>query len=302
MRLVPAAVRAVGHLAGGGLEFVRFVYRKAEEDNVAFLSGAIAFNVLVAAPPFLLLLVSIFAFVLPALVDDPQRVAIDYVLSVLPPTRSVVQTTRQIVSELIRDRASFGALALGLFAWTTTRVFGSLRSALREVLDLPTERGIIAGKVFDFAMVVVAGSLFAANTAITVVLEAAHTYGTDWLGLGHGDHGDVTTSLSAQVLAFGFIVLMFLLLYRFLPLRRPPWRFAWVAALFAGTTWEVLKAGFAWYVANLGAYLTTYGVLATLLVLVFWVYYSAFCFILGGEVAFVIWRQRRRRAQRESLV
>ena len=74
-------------------------------------------------------------------------------------------------------------LGILLLVWVSTRVIGSLRSALRSVFDVQENRGIIAGKIFDAKMVVVAGTLFLANTAITIVLEAAQTYGVELLGL-----------------------------------------------------------------------------------------------------------------------
>jgi uncharacterized BrkB/YihY/UPF0761 family membrane protein len=48
-------------------------------------------------------------------------------------------------------------------------------------------------------------------------------------------------------------------------------------------------------------YRTTYGTLSTLIVLVFWAYYSSVVFILGGQVAYVYDLLRRRRRQRELL-
>jgi membrane protein len=152
------------------------------------------------------------------------------------------------------------------------------------VFDLPEERGIIEGKIFDAKMVVVAGTLFAANTAITIVLEAAQTYGFELLGLGEGETVAMLRALYAQVLAYAFIFVMFVLIYRYLPLRRISWRIA-----------------FAWYVANLANYTTTYGYLATAVILVFWIYYSAVVFILGGEVGQVYELHRIRRRQRELL-
>ena len=107
--------------------------------------------------------------------------------------------------------------------------------------------------------------------------------------------------VSARLLAFGFILLMFILIYRFLPKRRTPWRISIVAALFTSIVWELLKGIFAWYVAAVADYRTTYGTLSTLVILFLWVYYSAIVFVLGGEVAQVYDLLRRRRRQRELL-
>ena len=296
---VAAAARdSFARLLRGTWDFGGRVYNKAGQDDIFFLAGGIAFNVLVAFVPFLLLLVAIFGFVLQAVVEDPQQAAVEYVLSILPASRAVVTLTRTLTEDIVTNRTSAGIFGLLLFVFFSTRLIGSLRSVLRDIFDLQDDRGIIGGKIFDVKMVIVAGTLFVANTGITVVLEAIQTYGVEWTGLRPAEP---IQSLFAQLVAFGFIFLMFLLIYRYLPARRIPWRVSLVAASFTGVVWELLKGSFAWYVANIANYQTTYGNLATVVVLVFWIYYSSVVFILGGEVGQVYELNRIRRRQRELL-
>ena len=296
-----AARAALSRMMRGGLDFSRRVYQKAGDDDLFFLAGGIAFNVLVAALPFLLLLIAVFGYLLKSAVDDPEQVAVEYVLSILPPSQRIVALTRGLVRQVVAGRTQFGILGLILFIWSSTRLFGSLRSVLKHIFDLPEERGIVQGKIFDLGMVVIAGTLFALNTGITVVVEAAQAYGVEWLGLAGRHEWEVLQRAFARLLAFGFILLMFVLIYRFLPLRRTPWRIAVVAAVFTSIVWEMLKGIFAWYVGEVADYRTTYGTLATLVLLFLWVYYSAIVFVLGGEVAQVYDLLRRRRKQRELL-
>lgn len=299
---VAGAVRgALIRLLRGGLDFVARVYHKAGQDDIFFLAGGIAFNVLVAAVPFLLMLIAIFGFVLPFLVEDPELAAVEYVLSFLPASGTIIEYTQREVSQIIEGRTPAGLIGLLLFIWFSTRLIGSLRSVLREVFDLQEDRGIIGGKIFDAIMVLVFGSLFLANTGITIAIEAVHTHGVRWLGLDELAEVRALQAIYGQLLAFGFIFVMFLLMYRYLPMRRIPWRISLIAATFTSVAWELLKAAFAWYVANFADYSSAYGALATLILLVFWIYYSSVVFILGGEVGQVYDLKRIRRQQREML-
>jgi membrane protein len=63
----------------------------------------------------------------------------------------------------------------------------------------------------------------------------------------------------------------------------------------------MLKSAFSWYIANVANYRTTYGYLVSWVVLIFWIYYSALVFVLGGEVGQVYETYRTRRRQRELL-
>jgi membrane protein len=172
---------------------------------------------------------------------------------------------------------------------------------LKHIFDLPEERGIVGGKIFDGIMVLVAGTLFLLNTGITVVIEGAQAYGVQLLGVAETPEAETARVALGRLLAFAFIYLMFVLIYRYLPLRRTPWRISLVAAAFTAVVWELLKGVFAWYVGTVADYRTTFGTLSTLILLVFWAYYSSVVFILGGEVAYVYDLTRRRRRQRELL-
>jgi membrane protein len=98
-----------------------------------------------------------------------------------------------------------------------------------------------------------------------------------------------------QLLAFGFIWVLFVLVYRYLPPRRIPWRTALTAATFTGILFEGTKYLFSWYVTNAANITTVYGGLTAAAILFFWIYYGSIVFILGGEVAQVYTMHRTRR-------
>lgn len=302
----PESTAAVARAAAGRTfrdlrDIARRVWDKAGEDDIFFLAGGIAFNFLLAAIPFLLLLIAALGYVLQATVADPEAAVVGYILDFLPASPRVIDFAREMVAQVVGERTRFGIIGILLFIWVSTRLIGSLRSALRSVFDIREDRGIVAGKIFDAKMVIVAGTLFVANTAITIALEAAQTYGIEMLGLT--DRGEVVAAQAfyAQLLAYAFIFLMFVLIYRYLPARRVPWRIALVAATFTSVVVELLKSVFAWYVANIADYTSAYGTLATAILLVFWIYYSAVVFVVGGEVGQVYELRRIRRRQRELL-
>jgi len=293
-------VAALARVLRGGGDFISRLFVKAGEDNIFFLAGGIAFDVLFGAIPFLLMLVGIFGVVLSRVGGDPRKLVTDYVLDILPPSPAVVNRTYRIVETVIAGRTSFGVVGLVLFLWTSTRLIATLRTSLREIFDLPEERGIIEGKVFDVQMVLVAGTLFLANTGITLVLDTAQNLGIRLVGSRWLDVQTVQL-VWGRLLAFVFILLMFLLIYRYLPRRRTPWRMAGVAAVFSALAWELLKGLFAVYILHAPSWQRVYGALVTPVIIVLWIYYSAVVFILGGEVAHVYELLRVRRLQRELL-
>lgn len=266
------------------------------------MAGAIAFNVLVAFVPLILAIIGIASAVMQQQNKDVAGMLLGYVVDALPDAGS---DFRQKIHGLLQDitRNSAGILSIGtvVFIWLATRLIGTLRAALREVFDIERDRGIIAGKLFDLKMVVAAGSLFAINVAITVLVEYVYGYGKGIINFDlRGTAVHYLEFLSAQLVAFAFIWAMFLMIYRYLPARRTSWRTSVIAATFTALIFEIMKQLFSLY-AGANDYGSVYGSLAFLLVLVLWIYYTAVVFILGGEVAQVAAMQRIRQRQRERL-
>jgi membrane protein len=285
-------------------DFLIRVISKADEDNIFFMAGAITFNLLVALVPLILLIIGISGFILKSRFPDPASVLIPFLLGNLPTVGGevdLVSRVQGVIDSLVADRASLSLVGFLVFVWISTRLGGTLRTALREIFDFPHGRGIIHGKLFDALMVVVGGLLFVLNLGITVGMKTAEEYGISLTGL-EGPGLTLFRQTTAQLLAFGSIWVLFLLVYRFFPPRRIPWRTALTAATFTGILFEVTKYLFSWYVTNHANFNTVYGGLTSAAVLFFWIYYGAIVFILGGEVAQVHTMSRTRRLHASSPV
>ncbi len=279
------------------------VLSKADEDLIFFMAGAISFNVIVAIVPLLLLGVGISGMVLSARAADPVAVVLESVEQLLPVLGDDLDLAAQVqeqIASLLGEGVSFTLLGGGLLVWFSTRLVGTLRTVLREVFDISESRGLVGGKLFDTLVVLIGGLFFLANVWFTTGLRVIQGYGRDLLGL-EGAALSFAQSFSAQLLAFLSIWLLFLGIYRFLPARRIPGRAVIIAATFNALLYEVLKAGFGWYVSEVANYRSAYGNLISLAVLFFWIYYGAIGFILGGEVAQVWTMRRARRVQLERV-
>jgi membrane protein len=293
--------RQLAGMAETARAFIRQVYKKAEADNIFFMAGAISFNVIVAIVPLLLASLGIAGTVLQVRATDPTEPLIEYITRSLPPVGDeFINRVRDILRELIRQSAGLLSIGTILLIWFSTRLIGTLRTTLREVFDIPEGRSIIAGKIFDIKMVLAAGTLFAINVGITLALDIAVRYGIRILGLTPHQIGTVLL-IYGQALAFVVIWLMFLLIYRYLPARKAQWRTALMAATFTAVLFEVMKRLFGWYATSIANYSSTYGSLSTLIILFFWIYYTAIIFILGGEIAQVAATRRIMRRQQERL-
>jgi membrane protein len=74
-------------------------------------------------------------------------------------------------------------------------------------------------------------------------------------------------------------------LYRFAPSREDAqWTWITPGSLFAAVTWLLLTLAFSFYVTSITDYNVTYGSLGTIIVLLTWIYLSAYALIFGAEL------------------
>ncbi|UWQ53328.1 YihY/virulence factor BrkB family protein [Leisingera caerulea] len=102
------------------------------------------------------------------------------------------------------------------------------------------------------------------------------------------DAGPVTEILGT-LLVWGVLLLTTMaglaVLYRYGPSRDKP-EFLWASpgAIAACVLWLAGSAGFAFYVGNFGSYNESFGALAGVVVLLMWLWISAFIVLLGAEI------------------
>jgi membrane protein len=252
--------------------------------------------------PFVLLLVWGLATLLNASSAEANEVVVRYLDRLLP---SHVETpdagTHKLISDILTTHQALGLWSAIGFVWFSTRLFGSLRTVLASVFDIESERGIIQGKLFDIKITLLSTILITAYTLISTYVLVATKSSVEVLEQ-LGIRSDVMGQARAwgtHLMASTILAVMFFSLYKFLPVRRVRTKTAWVAALFTCVMFEAAKFAFALYVSSFNPGSLYAGTVAAVVVVVFWVYYAALIFILGGEVGQVFELRRTRKRQRE---
>jgi len=276
---------------------VREVYDQAAADDIFFLASGLTFSLLLAAIPFLALLLAVAGLILAPQIEAPRSAVLEWVGSLLPVSQRVEQEILAQLVDVVEFSRSLGLISAILFVWFSTRLFGALRTVLDSVFDLREGPGILKSKLLDVKLVVIAAILLTANVGITTTFL---TVSRDWI-----ERLPLTNGLPAQLLgyatAFAAIFLMFLLIYKFVPTTGLRWRTAAMAALVASIGFELVKAALGWYLSDVADFSRFFFAFATLVVLVVSFYYTAIAFVLGGEVAKVYGLRRAMRRQREAF-
>ena len=273
---------------------VRRTLEAAFEDNIPFLASALAFDLLLTAIPFFALLLALVGYLVQHQLAAHQLQLSELLERFLPPAPDAggggaFEQVERVLSGVVAQRARLTLFGVPLFLWFSTRLFGGLRAALNEVFDTEENRPWPIAKGVDLGMVFTTAALLVASTLLPAV-EARGS--TDW-----------GSRFFLELLAFAFSTLLFYLVFKLLPSRRIYWRTALVAATFCALAFEVAKRLYTLYLARFVTFDRVASDANALAFLLFflWIYYTAYVFLLGGEVAETYDLIRMRRAQRVVL-
>ncbi len=272
----------------GWMDVAKRAWGEVTDKNLFLAAGGVTYAVLLALFPGLAALVSVYGLVL-----DPHQVQqqINQLSGVLPSqTQSMISTE---LNHLVSS--SSGALGFGLIAgllvaiWSASRGMSGMITALTLAYGERETRSFIRFNLLALELTagaIIGGLIVIALVAgLPAVVQAVGFGGfLNWLML------IVEWPLLMVVMMAGLAVL-----YRYAPNRDDPqWRWVSPGAIVATVLWLLGSIAFSVYVSNFGSYNATYGSLGGAVVLMTWLYLSAFVVLLGAAVNAQSERQTRR--------
>ena len=251
---------------------------RIKEDAVPLLSGGVAFYGLLALFPALIALVSIYG-----LVASPAEVA----TQLQSITRAMPAEARQLLITQLTALAQKPPAGLGISAvvsiiialWSASSGMRWLLTALSMAYDEEESRKFV--KLRGTALVLTVLAIVGMAVAIGLLVALPSIFRI--LGLGS------TTKVVVSVLRWPVLVAVLLtglsVLYRYGPDRGDPkWRWITPGSLIAAAVWLAASVGFSVYSAFFGKFDETYGAISAVIVLMLWLFLSAFAVLLGAEV------------------
>jgi membrane protein len=267
------------------------VVRRADADDALFLAGGVAFNVLLAGIPFLLLLAAGLGFILDQSTDAAAKVLQATLENLLPAAGADGGSILDpILADVVRTRALVGVGSALAFIWFAMRLFTTLRAVLAFVFMHGRDRGYFHGKLVDLNLILVSVLLMTAWVSISAWLVV--TSGRVGARLEESGFLDnVAGGLEIALLRFFALLVLagiFVALYRWLPRARTPWRPSLLGAAAATGLFEFARWLFAELWLRYPPSSVYTGTLGAIFIVMFWTYYAALIFVLGAEVAHVL--------------
>jgi membrane protein len=254
------------------------VKKDIKDDNVSIVAAGVAFFSVLALFPALIAMISIYGL----FVEPEEAAAQAQQLTEVMPTAAADLIGNQMQSVAA---ASSGNLSISLIIsiavalWSASSGMNALIQGVNIAYDEPETRGFI--KLRGLALLLTIGAILVFGMAIGAIAVFPALAGK----LPGGQVLEVVAGVLRWVILGAVIIGALAVIFRLSPNRDQP-RMKWVSsgAIMAAVFWLLASIGFSFYANNFGSYNETYGSIAAVIILMFWLYITAFIILIGAEL------------------
>ena len=252
------------------------------EDQAPQLGAALAYYTVFSLAPLVLLLLAIIGFLFH---DDSagawRRITeqMSYFLD-----KSAIDVVQNIAQKASQPNKGVWATIIGILLalFGASGVFGQLQNALNTIWGVKARPGagmgaFIRARFLSFAMVAGICFLLLVSLVIEGLLKSFSHYVQAMFP------GGIVIAVAVYlVFDLAVVVLLFALIFKFLPDVKIQWRDVWIGALMTAIFFAIGKWALGLYLGS-GAAASAYGAASSLITLLLWIYYSSQILLFGAE-------------------
>ena len=252
------------------------------EDQVPQLGAALAYYTVFSLAPLVLLLLAIAGFIFhndPAGAWRKMTEQMSYFLD-----KSALDVVANIAQTAAHPSKGMPPTVIGILLalFGASGVFGQLQNALNTIWGVKAKPGagivgFIRSRFLSFAMVAGVCFLLLVSLVFESLLKGfSHYVQAMFPG------GIVIALLVYSIFDLAVVVLLFALIFKFLPDVKIQWRDVWIGALMTAIFFAIGKWALGLYLGS-GAAASAYGAASSLITLLLWIYYSSQILLFGAE-------------------
>ncbi|MBT8319353.1 MAG: YihY/virulence factor BrkB family protein, partial [Gramella sp.] len=264
--------------ATGWKEIGKRVFNQLSADHVQIVAAGIAFYFFLALFPAIIAMINIYSLVI-----DPSQIREQFsALSNILPSQAYEIITGILEPILNKPNSTLGwslVISILVSLWSANKGTSALFEGINIAYDEKDERGFIkkTGITFLFTIGAIVMGL------LSLMLLIFYPAFIDKIGLPSGLESFIDWG-RWFLIAFLFIIALGML-YKNAPDRDDP-EFKWVSwgAILSTILWIGGSLLFSWYVESFGSYDKVYGSFAAVIILMLWLFITAFIILLGAEI------------------
>lgn len=256
--------------------FVQELVLGMKKVDISGKGAQLAYFFLLSFFPLLLVVVSILPYL-----NINQEYVFQFLQTIVP--TEVFLLTQGTIVEVLTAYDGGGALSVGIIGtlWAASKGMNAILKTLNEAYETEPKMGIINR---GWSLVFTVSLIFVLLLALLIpIFGQRYVYQLfDFLGVAESfvDFWNYVQWILPPVLIF----IVLLLLYWVIPYTDPkvPILTVLPGTFFSSISWVVLIYGFSFYVNHFGYFTSTYGSIASVIILMLWLYVTGMILIFGG--------------------
>jgi len=265
--------------------FVKTLWRQLSQRQIKILPETIAFNLIMAMAPLLVVMVQIFTYF--SIQNDLiQRLLVTYIHN-----QEIIDFVQPLLNRAEHPTTGlFGIIITSIpIIWSISKGLYGISSAANITYKVPLMRFAIIERLVSFILV-------CCLIVIMILILVATIFGRHIISaylhfnnLAVPDNFEFLFNLIGTIVAFLTYLIFFQLLFYLAPTMRIKFTHAIPGAFVTATGWSLVSSAFSIYVNHIANY-SIYGSLATIVILLFWLYLLGYTITLGLQVNYILLR------------
>lgn len=267
------------------LDILGTTYKEWLDDKAFKMSAALSFYSLISLAPLLMIITTVADFIFG---EDATAGKIEARID-----NYVGTETAQFIQSLIKNvhidetKIITTLIVIGVFIWSSLAVFVEARDSLNTIWGIEVKPGktfkeFFAGRLFSLFILSLVGFLFIITLLSSILFNIADSLINQYIS-------DIlpTITLVDSIVSFIVVTMLFAFMFKFLPSLKVEWKFTLVGATVTSVLFTIGKMLLSIYLRK-SIYSTIYGTQGSLVIMLFWIYYSSLIFFFGAELTQVI--------------
>lgn len=268
--------------------------RKMTRDATTAYSSDTTLYIVISFFPFLMFLLTLLKY-LPFTQAELMEVVYNFVPSQVA---AIIET---LVNELYSTSSIMLSITLIGTLWTASRGVLGMYRGLNAIYGIRDTRNYFVIRILAMLYMLVFCIMLVLLLGLYVFGNLIMNWLTGWFPMVALNKYAILVMSFRTTIGIVILFIFFMVIYCFMPKRRPKFKYEFPGAVFASVGWVAFSYLYSIYIDNLGSMKATYGSLTAVVLCVLWLYFCIYLFFIGAEINSCVAMPETQRAIRRFL-
>lgn len=260
--------------------FLSTLFKKAQREDIFASSAQLSYYLILSFCPLLIFITTIINYV------NLDLASILETLSIIVP-ENVYDFICLSLTEMVNlEYGKLLGISLILVCWSASAGFRGIIKAVNKAFNIKEKRPFIMTCAISILCTFSLGLVIIVALLLLVFWGTIEMWLIDLIGMQEVAI-NILNSIR-YVIIIAVMVIVFSVLYKFLPSINISWANTFPGAIVSTLGWIIASMCYSYYLSNFSNYSSLYGSLGVIFSLVIWINITSFVFILGIEVNSVL--------------